>query len=226
MAQSKTIAAGSAPSSSAGSGLLAPPRRRGGRVLGVSAGIIWVLTLLVGEGFLLKYQMAPGERKTPPDSWPAESRLDRPSGKFTLLLFAHPHCPCTQATLGELQAILPHRPQDGKILVLFLQPPNCGAEWARTDLWGRAASIPGVDVRADVGGTEARRFGVTTSGHVLLFDAQGQRLFSGGITGSRGHAGDNPGKTALISLLTQGTADRHEFPVFGCPLFEESVTRE
>jgi hypothetical protein len=44
-------------------------------------------------------------------------------------------------------------------------------------------------------------------------------IFSGGITGSRGHAGDNAGEMTLVSLLTRGQADRSGTSVFGCPLF-------
>jgi len=66
---------------------------------------------------------------------------------------------------------------------------------------------------------EARRFGVETSGQTLLYDAGGRLIFSGGITGSRGHAGDNAGEAALVALLTSGQADRRATSVFGCPLF-------
>ena len=45
----------------------------------------------------------------------------------------------------------------------------------------------------DPGGAEARRFGVATSGHVLLYDTRGDLIFSGGITPGRGEQGDNAG---------------------------------
>lgn len=69
---------------------------------------------------------------------------------------------------------------------------------------------------------EARLFGSQTSGQVMLYDINGQLLFKGGITASRGHSGDNDGRRAIVSLLTQRSEDRAETPVFGCPLFEES----
>jgi hypothetical protein len=50
----------------------------------------------------------------------------------------------------------------------------------------------------------------------VLFDSHGKLLFEGGITGSRGHVGDNEGEDSVISLLTTGRAERHEHPVFGC----------
>jgi hypothetical protein len=44
-------------------------------------------------------------------------------------------------------------------------------------------------------------------------------IFSGGITGSRGHAGDNDGEQALLEALTHGGGARATASVFGCPLF-------
>ena len=49
-------------------------------------------------------------------------------------------------------------------------------------------------------------------------------LFAGGITASRGHSGDNAGRSVLVALLhgagprPGGPVARHTSPVFGCPL--------
>jgi len=71
----------------------------------------------------------------------------------------------------------------------------------------------------DDDGLEATRFGVITSGQTVLYDPSGALLFSGGITGARGHAGDNAGRASLVSLLNQGKTDLSSTSVFGCPLF-------
>ena len=57
----------------------------------------------------------------------------------------------------------------------------------------------------DDDGAEARRFGAETSGQTLLYDEHGALLFSGGITGARGHAGDNAGRASLVALLNRGS---------------------
>jgi hypothetical protein len=69
-------------------------------------------------------------------------------------------------------------------------------------------------------GAEANRFHAATSGQTLLYDADGRLLFSGGITGSRGHAGDNAGENAIVSWVNSGAAARTETSVFGCALFD------
>jgi hypothetical protein len=102
--------------------------------------------------------------------------------------------------------------------VLFLKPAGSSDDWERTDLWQSAASIPGVSVVVDDGGAEARRFHAVTSGQTALYDVEGHLMFSGGITASRGHSGDNAGRSAIVSLLYAGGVERTETSVFGCPL--------
>ena len=71
----------------------------------------------------------------------------------------------------------------------------------------------------DGDGQEARLFHAVTSGQTVLYDSQGRLLFSGGITASRGHSGDNAGRSAIVSLVNAEVPDRTETLVFGCPLF-------
>jgi hypothetical protein len=103
--------------------------------------------------------------------------------------------------------------------VLFVKPSDFPEGWEETSLMTSAAAIPGVTVVADDGGVEADRFHAATSGQTVLYDAEGKRLFSGGMTSGRGHEGDNAGRTAIVSLLTKDEAGQEETPVFGCPLF-------
>jgi hypothetical protein len=105
--------------------------------------------------------------------------------------------------------------------VLFVRPANFSEDWEKTDLWASAAAIPGVSVVRDDEGVEANRFHAATSGQTMLYDREGKLLFSGGMTSGRGHAGDNAGRTAIVSLLTRNEALQSATPVFGCPLFAQ-----
>jgi hypothetical protein len=133
-------------------------------------------------------------------------------------MFAHPHCPCTRASVGELAQIMAHALGKVNAYVLFVKPPNAPAGWDDTELRASAAAIPGVTVVTDENGKEAARFGAETSGHTLVFDRSGTLVFSGGITVSRGHAGDNAGESAVIAVLSQQAIERTRTPVFGCSL--------
>jgi hypothetical protein len=76
----------------------------------------------------------------------------------------------------------------------------------------------------DGDGDLTEKFGAQTSGHVFLYDKLGVLRFQGGITPSRGHAGDSYGQAAILSLLRGGRPERDAAPVFGCPLDEPSHT--
>ena len=108
--------------------------------------------------------------------------------------------------------------------VLVLRPGGMPDGWERTGLWDSAAAIPGASVVTDPDGAESRRFGAATSGQTLLFAADGRLQFAGGITESRGHAGDNAGRSAIVSLILNGgpVAQTIQTPVYGCPLCNDS----
>jgi hypothetical protein len=102
--------------------------------------------------------------------------------------------------------------------VVVYRPDGAAPGWEHTDLWASAAAIPGVRVMSDEDGAEARLFGALVSGSTLLYAPDGRRLFSGGVTPARGHAGDNAGLDALASFLTRDGSGIPHTPVFGCLL--------
>jgi hypothetical protein len=137
-------------------------------------------------------------------------------------MFVHPHCPCTRASLGELERVLARYPNRLAAHIVFFKPAAAAGEWLDTVLWRKAAGVPGLVLHADEAGFEARLFRSEISGQVVLYNAEGGRAFYGGITISRGHSGDNPGRLALQSAV-EGKGSRTpgalKNPVFGCPLF-------
>jgi hypothetical protein len=181
---------------------------------------LWLGAVGVGLRTLWDYELSPGVPGNPPVRWPAESQLQRVPGRATLILLAHPHCPCTRASIGELALLMARLHGQVTAYVLFARPQGVAAGWEQTALWDRAAAIPGVQVWRDDANLEARCFQAATSGQTVLYDAQGRLLFSGGITASRGHSGDNAGRSAIVALLTQGVADRSQTFVFGCSLLD------
>ncbi len=191
------------------------------RLLLLAVCVLWLSATGVGMGLLWDYENTPGAAPAAPALWPAASSLRRSDDGATLVLLAHPHCPCTRASIGELARLMAQAEGRAKAYVLFVKPKGFAVEWEKTDLWASAAAIPGVQVVRDDEGVEARRFRAETSGQVTLYDRGGQLLFSGGITSARGHAGDNAGRAAVVSLLTTDEAGLSETPVFGCPLFAQ-----
>ena len=185
----------------------------------IVAGLCVLLLLVVGAmWFLSTYKNTAGSSTDAPARWPSESRIEPEPGLPVLIMFAHPMCSCTRASLSELRVLVSEFRGRFTPYVLSALPQGVGEEWVSSDLWKSAGSIEGVRVIRDVEEYEARLFGARTSGHVVLYDAEGRLVFSGGITGARGHVGDNYGLQQVASLLRKHTASAAEGPVFGCPL--------
>jgi len=189
---------------------------------------LWCTACAAGVGILWLYASTPGASGATPGDWPMDSALPPPApGHATLVLALHPRCPCSRATLGELAQIAAHTRDRLRMCVLMIRPSGMPEGWERTDLWTAAQSVPGVTVLADPDGREAARFGAETSGAAALYDEHGRLVFTGGITASRGHAGDNAGRDAIIALALGQPTETRRADVYGCPLFcqrAETVT--
>jgi hypothetical protein len=186
----------------------------------VVATLAWVGALATGLFVLGTYDAAPAPAGEPPSRWPTGSAISQPHARPTLLLFAHPQCPCTRASLDELIALITHTRGLASVYVVFSTPADAPEpeSWTHSASWDYAASIPGVRVILDKNAREAERFGVLASGHVLLYGTDGALLFAGGITPARGRVGDNYGRDAIAALLTGQRPARTRTPLFGCLL--------
>jgi hypothetical protein len=180
---------------------------------------LWLAGAVAGLWVLWSYENTPGAAAHPGGRWPTETRLARSPDRPTLVLLAHPQCSCTRASLAELAEVLGRAQTPPKTYVLFMKPSQFFEGWEKTDLWRTASALPNVTVVRDDDGLEAERFGAATSGQTLLYDAAGEVIFNGGITGARGHAGDNAGRAALIAILDRKEPSRRATSVFGCSLF-------
>ena len=183
-----------------------------------AAGVLWGSLVVVGFLFLAQEEFTPVKASLPVRLFPRKSAVRLVSDKLTLVLFAHPRCPCTRASLHELDGLLAETQNRVSVTVVFTVPDGVPPDWEQGDLWNSATSIPGVRVIRDQGGREAHQFEVQGSGHVLLYAPSGKLLFSGGITASRGHEGNNMGRSAIVSFVLNGHAPVSHAPVFGCSL--------
>jgi hypothetical protein len=180
--------------------------------------ITWAAAAVLGSRALLNYENSPGKVGHIAADWPAKSSIQLATDRMTLVMLAHPQCPCTRASVNELAQIMARAQGKVRAYVLFYTPRGSGAQWENTQTRRSAAQIPGVTVLSDVDGAEAERFGAETSGHTFLFDQSGRLLFNGGITATRGHAGDNAGQDSIVSLIDNHDARLAQTFVFGCSL--------
>jgi hypothetical protein len=182
--------------------------------------LLWLVAAAAGTAGLLRYENTPTEAGETPATWPADSHIVRQPGHATLVMFAHPHCPCSSASVGELNRLLTRCKDPATVHVLFIRPKGMDDSWTETTLRKSAQAIPGADVQIDPEGREASRFGAESSGYVVLYGPDGRLLFSGGITAGRGHAGDNTGENVVVSLMNNKFVGLKHTPVYGCSLHD------
>jgi hypothetical protein len=163
----------------------------------VVTGIVWLAVVTGGLAWMARYENSPGITGRIPLEFPDASNVARQPGQLSVIMFVHPRCPCSRASIGELEKIMTRCHGRLAAQVVCYKPEGTPDEWAQTNLWRSAAAIPGVRVRTDEAGREAERLGAETSGQTLLYDTDGELLFQGGLTAGRGHAGDNPGSDAV-----------------------------
>jgi hypothetical protein len=181
--------------------------------------MLWGASVVLGLHLLWKFQSTPGPQlAASAPTWPTAAGFQAAPAGLTLLMFVHPRCPCTVASVGELRRVtrdLPHVPQ---IHLVILQPSQPDERWQNNELVQQAQQLPGSAVHWDQGGQLARLFGSSTSGQVLLYNAAGNCLFRGGVTDLRGQEGPSTEGHVLQRCIVSGlAADRH-YPVYGCAL--------
>jgi hypothetical protein len=185
--------------------------------------VLWTGAVAFGLNVLMAYKAQPGLSAVSPATWPKNDWLNLSSDKPLLVMFAHPRCPCTHASITELALLAAQANGCFDRAVVFYEPICDSAAWTNSSLVHDAQNIPGLRVIHDTKGLLAKLFGAETSGHTLVYNANGKLVFSGGITGSRGHAGDNVAFDSVLQILRNSSLTTHlaTAQVFGCSLFEE-----
>jgi hypothetical protein len=177
-------------------------------LLGVFA-CIWLAVVTAGVWQMCLYDGRPGKAADAPQHFFIDAVVGRSDHRKRLIM----------VVLDEL-ALLMARTQDHvRATVVFVQYAGTPRAWVEGGLWRQASKIPGVEVVRDPQGILARRLGARTSGQTYLYDDRGRLLFAGGITGARGHDGDNVGYGTVLALLRGHAPAKNRTFVFGCALF-------
>lgn len=178
--------------------------------------IAWSTAILGYWTALAAHSLTPGEIQAPPplDNSPVSIRSD--GLRYCLVMAVHPKCPCTRASANELARLLARFQEQMQCVVLVYEPANETADWSDTALVDSLRRQPDTRIIVDIDGRQALGLGMSTSGAVILYSPQGQACYWGGITASRGHAGDNLGADAIAAILKGGKPDFVSQPVYGC----------
>jgi hypothetical protein len=174
--------------------------------------------------YLLEHTYRPMPTAAGVTSWPDETCVlksadsEVAAGKFRIVVFAHPFCPCTRATLHKFDESLTRLPGNSAVSVVFVTAGLQMADVTGSDNVAYARRLPGVEVRFDHTGDESRRFGASVSGEVFAFNCRGCRVFHGGVTSGRGHEDASVGQQQLERLAGGFAEEAYTGPVFGCAL--------
>jgi hypothetical protein len=168
--------------------------------------VIWGATVAYGFHLAMSWEFRPGA----PAMRPPASHADSNGPKLTVVL--HSQCPCSLATVENLQTLTPGERKKLHLTLVFVGP---NAKESR--LWDKSASIPEAERQVLSEDEALMRYGAKTSGQALLYDSSGKLVFSGGITDARGVAGRSAGLDAIHDVL-DGRRCITVAPVYGCSL--------
>ncbi|HEY4117048.1 MAG TPA: hypothetical protein VGM56_04310 [Byssovorax sp.] len=177
---------------------------------------MWLAAAASGLGALTVYAAQPGAGAVA-SAWPGASRLPRPT-RPTLVMMLHPECPCSRASVAELERLQARTSGAFDVVLLVVTRRGGDPAFLEAPIARAAAAVQGARVVEDPGGVESARFGAQTSGQAIAFDASGAVVFRGGLTAARGHEGDNDGTDALAAIARRAAPRTSVTPVFGCSL--------
>ena len=185
--------------------------------------VTWFILCVAGFGMLAVYQntAAPQSKL----SLAVGMAASRSAGEMaldpahTLYFFLHPECSCSRASLAEAEKVLLSLPDVSSVrleAIVYTSPEVAYQED------GRFSGDLDWKITLDEEGAIASRFGIEASGHVVVADYQGQILFTGGVTASRGHRGANAHSVLLNEALNNVAPQKRapiQTPVYGCAFF-------
>lgn len=192
-----------------------------------SSVLVWIAIVITGFAMLAVYSNTPSELGEPPSlnhvqlseaAW----RKSVAGTPYHLVMAIHPQCPCTLASIAQLDRLLAKCNEGVACTVLVFQPSDHPETWNETTLVANAQRLPRTQVVIDRDGEMIQRLQLKTSGAVVVYSEAGETLFSGGLTPSRGHEGDSLGCDSILSLVRKGSTELVSCPVYGCPLEHDS----
>src|SRR4051794_27195181 len=115
---------------------------RRGRTIVVASGLaIWLAATVTTLVLIARYKATPGELGSAPDAWPGASAIQPTPGLANVVLFAHPQCPCTKASMTELARLADELGPTAAIHVVLVRPADAEVGFEEGTLADRARAI-------------------------------------------------------------------------------------
>jgi hypothetical protein len=182
------------------------------------AAMIWTTAMVCGWISLNRYKFTPQPIVEAPVAWPEEAGMSLANDRPTLVMFLHPACPCSKATLAELERLKAQMDTPCVLHLVMVLSKEYADNWQDTPLQRQAAALRKVNVIQDWDGRIADAFSASTSGETYLYSPQGALLYHGGLTNGRGHEGFASGQEQILSALQTLSPQNQGDKVYGCRL--------
>lgn len=184
---------------------------------------IWVGGIVAGGFAMFRHEFTAGETEPAPQELPKEfSKLGpKTDAELTLIMAVHPDCPCTSASIEQLDRFLTSHPEKTQAVAFFWTDPQNPdpIDLSSNAYWSRLSKMKAARIYPDPGGQNAAKLGALVSGAVAAYDANGKLRFQGGLTATRGHAGPSP-SIDVLTCIAEGReiCGSNQSPNFGCSL--------
>src|SRR5690349_5971168 len=80
----------------------------------------WMVGVACGVAYLFKYEFTSPARVDANNHWPTGTHCRLAANKPTLVMFVHPRCPCSRASMNELATLMSHVQESVSSEVLFV----------------------------------------------------------------------------------------------------------
>ncbi len=174
----------------------------------------WAVIIALGMLQFYRYETREGAKEVSNKSWPEGTSLSYSKSKFSWVMGIHPKCPCSLATVGNLERLFRYIEEPFHITALVRQDPL--SDESKSKVVRRLSKLPQVSIFFDERGETAAKFGMLTSGDSRIYNRSGELIFAGGITINRSHEGWSPGASLILEQMSKGSKKSVELPVFGC----------
>lgn len=176
-----------------------------------------LLFISLSGSFGLMMYAGQGNLPAQTSNWPQKSHLAKSSAHH-LVMFLHPGCACSKASLSELSRLMSEH-QNLTAQVVFMKSAKIEKLFSENELVKKAKLLPRTKIVFDLNGAESKLFKAETSGLTHLYQNE-ELLFSGGLTQARGHEGESAGKDSIRSHL-KGIRSIASSLVYGCDIFNK-----
>ncbi len=187
--------------------------------------LLLMFVSMTGFALLTDYSTRPGPEsdvllRISSDELPGIQSTDGDSP--TIILFYHPKCPCTFATIRCLERLSTNFRTQPQIHAFAYRPQDESDTWIDSRSTRVLRNLEDIRIHPDIDGERFRRFGVRVSGHILIYDKNCDLTFSGGITPFRSHEGDCRASQQFVRCANDEIDECTRWPVFGCVVCEHA----